>query len=391
MNAFDPAIFAASIDCLPCCNTPAVCPCPLFLPPFLGSPYSNIANAKAALVLTNCYTYADIIPADYQTDSNAATFDGVTLTGHIVGSRTGPGSILVAPILRFTHSGGDLTLTCTATSYPTEVTFLIYDCDWNLVTLGFNTGSSGVPIVITITALPAGDYNSYISINVPSTFGGSGSKVLTADYTLTDTGDYVIGPPIALWNDSGTTRQLEACPRLFLPTLTEHSGDWYASCVDAAAAITDLVSNCVGYIESLTNVNGFTATDGGTSLTLAKTLTAGAMTGPVTWGSVNAVNGQTITVTASVGAGTASLSVIIYDYTGTAVQTSGTVASPFVSSALPYEGRYTVSVLVGSSSNTTSLSAAITSSGVLTVNEVQAQYDIGLACPASLTCGDSCP
>jgi hypothetical protein len=39
-----------------------------------------------------------------------------------------------------------------------------------------------------------------------------------------------------------------------------------------------------------------------------------------------------------------------------------------------------------SSGNTTSMSAAITSSGTMSVNTVQARYDLGLVCAATDDC-----
>jgi hypothetical protein len=206
--------------------------------------------------------------------------------------------------------------------------------------------------------------------------------------TVTNSSDDTMtaNPIIALWDDSGTTRQLWACPKLLLPPLTESTGDWYADETEAQAAIDDYTSNCVGYIESLTNITTFTATDGGTSLTLAAVLTVGATSAPAMWGGVNAVGGQTITITATAGTGTPSLSAFIYDDTGTLVEASGSVASPWVSSALPYTGRYTIKVTTSSTLATVALAAAITSSGALSVNQVQARYDIGLECSANLDC-----
>ena len=215
---------------------------------------------------------------------------------------------------------------------------------------------------------------------------------INATFTITNSSNpRTINPVIARWDDGGTTRNLWACPKMLLPTLTEHTAIWYANCAAAASDISSFVSNCVGYIESLTNINAFTATDGGTSLTLAETLSAAAMTGVRAWGGVNAVNAATLTVTATVGAGTGSVNVDIYDDTGTAVESSGTVASPWTSAGLPYKGRYTVSVLVTSSSNTTSLSAQITSSGTLSVNHIQARYNNGMGCAGLIDCGSSCP
>jgi hypothetical protein len=211
---------------------------------------------------------------------------------------------------------------------------------------------------------------------------------LEAVFTADDTA--VFNPVIALWDDSGTTRQLEACARMLLPPLTESTGDWYADSTEADAAISDQTDSCVGYID--TAFTSFTATDGGSSLTLAAVGDTDAQV--ETWGSVNAEVGETLSAawTSSVtGGGTANLSEFsIYDYDGVLVESVLPFSSPATSAALPYTGRYIVKVVTGQSGATPpfaiTTSVAITSSGALTVNPIQALYDVGLTCPARLDC-----
>jgi hypothetical protein len=87
------------------------------------------------------------------------------------------------------------------------------------------------------------------------------------------------------------------------------------------------------------------------------------------------------------------MSIVIYDDTGTLVEDSSFIPGPtFTSSPLPYTGRYTVLVIVASDAGGgTNASGVVTSSGTMSVNPIQARYDLGLTCAGTLDCGDSCP
>lgn len=373
--AFEQSTFSMTATCLPCCAgpDPDECLCALLMPPF-EPPYVDYTTAKAVIdepkSVADCMAYCPLDTTDVSTLS--ATFDGTTyvVSGTFTGSLNGFPSWLSISA----KSGATLTFAGTGGSH---IGVVIYGCDGTEV----ETIEGTTPQ--TSAALPAdGEYYIFVQPNTPPPGGGFGSSTTT----ITSSDDFWVNPVIALWDDSGTTRKLWACPKLLLPPLTESTGTWYADATAAGTAITDLTSNCDGYIESLTNVATFTATDGGTSLTLANTLTAGATTSPRMWGGINAADAATITVTGTVGAGTVNVNVGIYDDTGTLVESSGAVSSPWTSAALPYKGRYTIGVSVTSSSSTTSMSAAITSSGTITVNPVQAVYDVGLTCPARDDC-----
>lgn len=200
-----------------------------------------------------------------------------------------------------------------------------------------------------------------------------------------------VNPVIALWDDSGTTRKLWACPKLLLPPLTESTGTWYASCADAATAITDQVSNCMGYIGNPGDWT-FSATDGGTSLTLDGGAAVGTPSGFDVWGGINGVAAATISISLSAtvggGAGSAFFTLNLYDDTGTLIATSATSS---LSHALPYTGRYTVEAAcsIGPPNWIDTASASIT--GIASVNPIQARYDLGLTCAGTLDCGNACP
>jgi len=221
------------------------------------------------------------------------------------------------------------------------------------------------------------------------------ASYVESSFDFSFSANMVIAPAVALWDDSGTTRELEACPKMLLPPLTESTGDWYADCATAATvmASSNDVSNCVGYNEQdLTPFPGtFTATDGGTSLALnyASSLNPFLGAGPC-WGSINAASGQTITITLT--GDFTGVSADIYDDTGTLVESLPSGAGPLVSSALPYTGRYTIKITLGGGFSSVNGGATITSSGTMSVNQIQALYATTplLDCPARLNCGSSC-
>lgn len=387
MNPFDSSLFTAP-SCLPCCTpAPADCSCALLIPPF-AAPYADYATALAVVDGSGADEKADCYAYIISTAGITSFSSDVTTANHLI--LNGDGTIAASEPLTvwgsITGQAGDtLSIDWTLPDGDGDSGFWyqVYSCDGTLIEEGGGLGTSGT---ITLSATLPSDGVYYISVGSeldptppsPATFS------VTADI-YSDNPVLAPNPVIALWDDSGTTRKLWACPKLLLPPLTESTGDWYADATAAATAISTLTNGCKGYIESTTNVSSFSAS-GTTSLTLAETLTAGAMSCPTVWGGINAVDAATITSTITVGAGTAGQTVTIYDDTGTQVETSGATTSPWTSAALPYTGRYTVKIAMTSSSNTTSMSAAITSSGTMSVNTVQARYDLGLVCAATDDC-----
>jgi len=285
-----------------------------------------------------------------------------------------------------------------------QVSLSLIDCtDGSAVDSDDDTAPSGA---LVVTAPADGEY--YIALSAGTTPPNfTHSIALSANVICS--GTWWVNPVIALWDDSGTTRSLWACPKLLLPPLTEDTGDWYASCADAAAVLTSSkVSNCVGF-DDVGNTSGltsfsFSATDGGTSLSFAHDATGTALFSPTpamqAWGGFNAGAGDVITVSWSASgtmgsgqSGTAS----IYDDTGTLVETvSNTTGANLVFSALPYTGRYSIKVTIGVALITNlfgslSATASVSSSGSFSANPIQARWDAGLTCAATLDCGDSCP
>lgn len=379
MNPFDAALFAVGAPCLPCCTTPGVCACALLIPPF-SSPFPDYASALS--VVSDPLEVADCI-LFYQGSGNvsslSAIFNGTSVA--ISESFTSPVSSTGDNWLSLTASTGDVFslaftggVSCSAT---------LYDCFGTEIEHSVGTTTR----VFTALAADGTYYLKASTFNPP----GPGSPFSSATFTVTCSGVFVPNPVIALWDDSGTTRQLEACPKLYLPILTESTGDWYADCAAAAAVLADptQVSNCVGFLGTATPTSSFTAT-GGSSLAWSVTDTSppGASN---FWGSFNGVKGDVInttwTDTLIFGPGGGYF---LYDDTGTLIDSFLSHSGSGTSIALPYTGRYTIEVVAVGDPSTLTLSGTAGSSGVMTTNDIQALYDTGLTCPSRLNCGDSC-
>lgn len=393
MNPYDATLFTAP-DCLPCCApAPADCSCALLIPPF-GSPYADYATAETAIAdqTDNCIGYC-VQDGDTGNVFSFA-FDGTTITGS-ADTASSSSTLALYSDCYFSvslKSGATVTVpwSISTDGDETVVGASIVDCATGYSVAGEiippDAGASGT---LSFVVPADGEYVLLIS--------GLGIGILTYvnfAFTVTCDMDYWVNPVIALWDDSGTTRRLWACPKLLLPPLTESTGDWYADCAAAAAVLTDAlqVSNCVGYcgFVGFDPLVSFTATDGGSSLSFS-IVTTGPEPGvmPI-YGSVNAVGGQAITVASSGGQ---YVAFSIYDDTGTlveAITTPGMTSQ--TSSALPYTGRYTIEVsLFDPGDMPTTWTATITSSGTMSVNPIQARYDLSLTCSGNLDCGDSCP
>jgi len=343
-----------------------------------------------------CFGYAIAGNPDGTINSFSADVsvaDAITLTAQFANPNPGGigDSFMWASLEMLAGSTLTINYDLSGTSSGYGASVFVYDCNGNLIDsdndLAMTDPLTGT---FTFTIADAGVYYVACSGGMNPTGGAT-----TGDFIFEIISDdtMVANPVIALWDDSGTTRKLWACPKLLLPPLTELTGDWYASCADAASDISAQVSNCVGYIAGA--FDSFTATDGGTSLTLDVATTSPNF--PTMWGGVNAETGETISFafTATATSGTPIVSVWVYDDTGTeiffdnATATSGTITS----SALPYTGRYTVKVTITSTllMDDVTGTIGITSSGTMSVNPAQARWDAGLTCAALLNCGDSCP
>jgi len=396
MNPYDATLFTAP-DCLPCCApAPADCSCALLIPPF-GSPYADYATALAVVDGSGADEKADCYAYIISTAGITSFSSSVATANHLI--LNGDGTIAASEPLTVWGSitgqvGDTLSIDWTLPDGDGDSGFWyqVYGCDGTLLEDGGGLGTSGT---ITLSATLPSDGVYYVSVGseLSPTPPSPAVFSVTADI-YSDNPVLVPNPVIALWDDSGTTRRLWACPKLLLPPLTEDSGTWYADCAAADAIIADQVSNCVGYVDTDSgSITSFTATDGGTSLTLAVVLLAANTSSPPSYGGISLATSGTISIAwTATAAGAGRINAAIYDDTGTVVdQTAGPVTTnPFVSTSLP-PGRYTVRVqTIDLSGTQTAYSIVITSSGTMSVNEIQARWDNGLTCASTLDCGDSC-
>ncbi len=340
------------------------------------------------------------------------TIDVDVSTLYCCGSQEGPGKGYVRAFVEMSTTGpeqltGDNAVTSTENCLNQRdggcrgnlLTVTIYYCSetgegdysigWNAV-FGTEYEDGETSDVFTIPE----DGNYIIEINA---LGDYDSTSVSCDFTVACDDAMVPNPVIALWDDSGTTRQLEACPRMLIPPLTESTGEWYADCASASDAIDTYVIDCIGYCTfgiyqgSAPGDYVFSAY-GTTSLNWTAAVLQDPGEDPIDfsdagvfYGSINAEAGDTLSFSFS-GSPTDS-ELCIYDNAAEFIE----CISSGSSSPLPYTGKYIVSLNAIWETQVQSMSAQVTSSGTMSVNEVQALYDVGLTCPARLECGDSCP
>lgn len=379
-------VITSTGDCSACCEPPADCSCALLIPPF-AAPYADYATAETAIAdqTDNCIGYC-VQDGDTGNVFSFA-FDGTTITGSADTAYSSP-TLALSSYCYFSvslKSGATVTVpwSISTDGDETAVSASIFDCATGDFVAGEdippNAGASGT---LSFVVPADGEYVLLIS--------GIGIMIGILTYvnfafTVTCDMDYWVNPVIALWDDSGTTRQLEACPKMLLPPLTEAGWGWWADCANAALAISGQSADCLVYNEY--PYISMSAVDSGTGVNLDAVMEL--FSPPIMWVSLNLEAGETLTAayTASVGA----VSVTIFDYEGNEVETLLGV-SPLTSAALPYTGRYIVRATgAGDFPVGTTVSVDYTSSGAISANQIQSLYNIDLDCPARLNCGDSCP
>lgn len=376
--------------CDPCVPVTG-CPCNLSLPPFNLSPDPSYADAVTRLDrAVNCICWApgstfspgevtatNLVPDVIELD---ADFTIVTPPSQSL-SLSMYDSVTV-------DEGAVLTVTWNIPSRRAGgCAFYIYECDYTL--------GSGLVEVYEITtnvgshamgALPAG---TYVIVSVAES--ALGEDHYQASFTISSSETMVVNPVVCRWNDSGTVRILEACPKMYIPFLTESTDDWYADETAAQDAIDDQVHNCLAY----TNVSSpnltMTATSGST---FQMDWEWGNPSGTSSFDgafSINAEEGDILTLSWSYDGGDtiSEASFDISDYNGDLVESLDSLSSVIVSSALPYTGRYIITVMISFYDGTefmTGASASISSSGTISSNTVQALYNRGVDCPSRLNC-----
>jgi hypothetical protein len=216
----------------------------------------------------------------------------------------------------------------------------------------------------------------------------------------------VVAPVVAFWDDAGTPRKLEACPKLLLPFKTEINNDWFADVTEAQDYIDARTSNCVGYYQansmSPPDWSSLSATDGGTSLDLAASSTNSAShaLNPnfQLYGCINLKEGDILscdyTLSVDDFSGAMSAACVLFE-PSTWTSVAGTFdtgsSSGTLTFTVPYTGKFYVLVSAGGNAGSgvekfVTGSFHITSSGDFSVNPVQALYNVGVVCPARLDC-----
>lgn len=370
------------------CSVDCECSCSLLIPPF-SSPYADYTTASTALA-TNVFDCLLYVSGNVTTGS--ATFDGTTFsigTNYALGVNALLGASLYGSIAA--TSGATITANYTITTDG----FLIGELPPKLRLLDCSSGAmidedsgSGIAGTFTVTVPADGIYVIVFSAVVDS------ASTLNTLVNITSSAAFMVNPVIAQYADGSTTRQKEACPKMFLPPLTEATGNWYEDCASAAAVLTNpiQVSNCVGYSEG---GDTFTAV-GGSSLVLTSSTDFTVDPRFTMWGSINAVIGDSLSVSFILSGdhGFPVHAAALYDYTGTLI---GTITTSGSFSPCPYTGRYIIRIGVGRNdgvfTDAFSGSATITSSGTMSTNQIQALYATSplLTCAGRLNCGESCP
>jgi hypothetical protein len=353
-------------------DCPSACDCALFIPPG-APPYADYATAETAIEdQANCYGYAELVGGSitsFTANVSVANALALSLTGNPLSDPTDAAMVWVS----VTHGGGTLNLSSSSDEGTDSVMVVVYNCDLTEVVF---TDSGLGPFSPT---LPEG---TYVILFYTTSEGSGGTSVFSfsASSSL-----LVPNPVIALWDDSGTTRQLEACPRTLLPLFTECNDALYSDHSSASAVFSDpaVVSNCIAYQEnSPAPAPTFDATFDGSSLVLADSFSFSSVRTGNFYVSVNLAAGETLSFNV---AGGATMDIGIRSYDCDQIDIGSSVSS-FTSVPLPYTGKYYIYCVAYAPGGSPNISISITSSGAFTVNPIQALYNVGLSCPGRLDC-----
>ncbi len=378
--------------CDPC--TPSECECYLVLPygafiDLYGAEFSDYSTANAVLEAFVADCYAAWLPLGFTSSELSATttVDDIEIYLSITGLINTVNSKTMYAYVPVTTAADDLVIQWTSTignKVSFEMNIVVRSCTGTVIDSTSSTDASGnftVPV-------SAGTYVVEITSPAETSVNGS-SYVLDI---IVSSGSFVPIPVVGEYDDSGTTRVLEVCPKMFLPILTESTGNWYADEAAAQDAIDDNTAECIAYSNIRVNFPNFTFTPSFSSnlqYDWEYTNPAG-LTSVDGTSSLNLEDGSTLTLTWSASGPTeSSASFDIYDYNGVSVFSQSSTSSPITSSALPYSGRYIVAVSIAyqdGPSFISSASSTISSSSTVSVNQIQALYDVGLDCPAYLDC-----
>jgi hypothetical protein len=406
--------------CLPCCEQPVPpldCSCALLIPPIL-SPYADYATAETAIsdLVVSCMVYHDD-PSPFTFASYTAAFTATLdvswsitpVTGNSCGANgwasvsVAAGSTLDVGYSVANTGVSDADLLCSAAA-------TVYDCEGTQIAID-GTGDVTAPSISGTFSFPITDAGEYwVKFQAQAADdGGSGTATtgMDTDFVISSDDTMVVNPVIAQWDDSGTTRQLEACPKMLLPPQFPPygtAGDWYVDETEAQAAIDDWAYDCAIYSPD-PGVTSATATGDAVAISGDRTLVDASLVSQVYLYSISAENGDSITYSGSSavsftgptpGFTEAQIILEFFEEDGTVIDSafdSGTTTASISGSfTAPYSGKFyfslgfsveAVSVDPGES---LTLAGTFSQSGGTAVNPIQALYDVGLTCPARLDC-----
>lgn len=400
--------------CLPCCETPAAsCSCSLQVAKdtvgyAIGDPMTDYASALNAMTnYASCWSFEQdsgslpgtgAIPSLMTADVSVS--DQLTL--HCTAAQQN--TVLYASVNLKSGSTVSIGYTVTGGAFLGGAAFLLscnYDGTNGTIQERDATAQPGMLVFSPVAS--DGEYIIQVEMDIDA-----GTEVVVLVISADDT--MTVNPVIALWDDSGTTRPLEACPTLEIglsgigtPTPTP-----FANQTDAQDCLDSIeVSNCIGWTTDNgggdVTTDSFTATDGGTSLEFnITTSTSSTSNGTSPVGCINLVAGDVLGFTWSASSPPTGFTnflttMNLYDYNHNligAISQSGTSGSGSFSAA-PYTGKYFVEADVAGDNTGFELVYGMTADTVfsathLSVNPLTAIYvgDPDTNCPSRLDCTD---
>lgn len=380
VNVPMPVLDAVGISVTGCTVSCPNVECALTIPA-LSSPYANLADAQAGIAqrVSNCIGY---IAGSATITSFSATNPSTTqlvLAGGLM-------SNTVRMYVSITVGPGTTNLTvpfsfalATTPASPTA-SIELFRPESEIVLMSDTV--SAFNGTLHLLSIPAGTYVISVFCSGLATTPLS----VSGTFTLNSSVAMIVNPVIALYSDSGT-KQLQACPKMLLPPISEGAGgSWYVNLAAAQAVLSNplRVSGCVGY--STGNISApftsFSATGSGGSLRFTAggfNPIFGSNTGSME-GSLNITAGSTITASTSGN----FIQLYIYDENGSVIFNQNVSSSSISSDPIPNTGKYTIIVISAATPFVSSITVNV--SGGTSTNLIQALYDIGLDCPARLNC-----
>jgi hypothetical protein len=396
----------------------------LLIPP--NDIYADYATAAAAIadLTSGCVAY--YLPNGTTGNSISASFDGTTLaitttTDGVYDAGGARYDCIVDTYFSVALKAGatiTIPITCSSGFVDYTMTAYLYDCDGVEIDSDGNTDPESPTATLTLTATVDGVYSVHLM-----TWGINTSSPLNfqTDTSITCDDVFWVNPVIALWDDSGTTRQLEACPKMIIP-FPEFTGAWYGDEAAAQDAIDQFTVDCELYVDVDVSTPGYSASLSGTDIDMLLEVSDDCVPQETLFGaiSVNLVGGDIITVSAasvssyyippegecptcnpdfpdecdafqvSVSVNTPDGATIVFGDSSESTSLSQSAGGSFT---VPYTGRFIFSVGGGRGNSqwtqccldSVHVTASL-SGGTISVNPIQALYDVGLDCPARLDC-----